>query len=278
MVSLSQARFAALLDIGRPKLASIEEGRARLRFGLYRKAWQQWGINARWLATGEGLPVGTSSEGFATVDVPPEALFSKAFAEYCARNPQPFPIGKPIDQRRFSSALLRMIREMEALGEADEKTREELLALPEMRKAMGALANRLSAAIGERDFGKVVHSVDDQKRSGEGESCSLSEQLELRVKNEREENTSENMVDVSNSQCEESGMSKDTWHSLRERVRVLTKRYGAKTALALHLRVSRQMVNRWLEEEGSEPSASKTLDLLDWVRETETQIKKAAKA
>jgi transcriptional regulator with XRE-family HTH domain len=273
MFALSQAKFALSLGIGRPKLAAIEEGRARLRFGVYLEAWRNWGLNARWLASGDGLPIGPSSEGFATAGISPEALFSRAFAEYCAANPAPPSEHAPLNEGRFQSALLRMMREIQTLANADESARDRLLETPGVREALAALANHVSSAIGAHlmvgtegfcltnytNFGPSVPVV------GRIENQAVRNKM-LQTENRAQGKDFEE-IGLTSPLNEDSLAPMPTtipdWQTLREMIAQITQKQGSRKKLMEDFRVSKQTASAWLNGT-REPDADTTIALIRW--------------
>lgn len=83
--ALSRAAFARELGVDSSLVTNIELGRSPVRYDFSERLYKRFVVNRRWLATGEPPVVFRVNFYGYDARIPPQTLFSKAYAEHLAR-------------------------------------------------------------------------------------------------------------------------------------------------------------------------------------------------
>jgi transcriptional regulator with XRE-family HTH domain len=83
-LQIPRAKFAVAIGFGSERIASIEAGRAPLRYEVFQAVSHRYQLSPYWLAEGAGSPKhgGAFDETRLAKEVHPRALFSEAYAKF----------------------------------------------------------------------------------------------------------------------------------------------------------------------------------------------------
>lgn len=266
LLGLSRPAFAERIGIPRSRLASFEENRAPLRWGVFRAAALAFGLSARWLATGEGHPLAPMRAGWHKRDIPLRALFLTAFAIN-----RPFLLpdkaeAQHLDAQAFVRALSAVNSCMDLLALVDTATRERLLADPTVAAYLAALSTKVAVAENQ-GRGKEVNAPGEVGDfAGDEMHHRPDEESEPASENERKGLTSPLIGDYIHP------MPTDipNWKTLAERLGALLSKMGSRQKLMSDFSVTKQTVSAWLNGK-RKPDAETTILLLRWVEKGGTK-------
>jgi transcriptional regulator with XRE-family HTH domain len=255
----SQAAFADRIGCLRSALECYEESRAPLTWGVFLAIHDAFGLDAHWLATGEGMPTGFGRSPELPEFIPADTLFSTAFARHrVALSSSP----AACEPTRIKDDIETLLNNLSTLAATDEETRSLALEDPLVVKHAGDLYKLLGGWLV-----RVSELVAERARAGNGFAApqriiSSVETHSGSSDNFERSNGKSHRFDRSDG-LDENGIPTDL-DTLLSEVREKASAPGAKAALAKILGVPQQRLSQWLGNNGK-PSGKQTLALLRWV-------------
>jgi hypothetical protein len=262
-------------------LYSYESARSQLNYGAAYKVVMAFGLNPKWLATGNGnlsLPISIPSP--KELGVGTRALFSKIYDKHVAkpvaaatkewksRSP-PEPISLRInaaDPRNRLTAEAKMVDWIKRL----------ILCLPDERLEPflnfiyleGTKLYRTWPADTKQAIEKRAEAMDRARLAMEASKNFLVGEQTAALKKFDQQYS---LTDAATS--DRSDGVKSEWLKLKNRIQEATADAGSKSKLADFLRVDLTQLSKWLTDSDSarEPGADYTLQLLKWVEQQERQ-------
>jgi len=258
--------FAKRVGLSKERLASYEYARAPIRHDVGVAICDQFNIRPAWLATGRRPrhPY-IALIGVEELKLGPRALFSELFEAAARKHPllyetdqHKFPyLGSP-DGRASACWMVECAVE-KALCSVSPGDVEELSSL--LEAAVNRISSRFSKIPAE-EASLIEEYVERHKDKSSDDARALfqvfhPEQLE-KPNSLTGYTSSASVAPAMNEQIK-------TWSELRERLRALTGKRGAKAALTRHCEVTNSAVSEWLRGL-SMPNADLTIrKLLPWV-------------
>jgi len=86
LLEIPRSRFAASIGYGTERIASVEAGRAPVRYEVFRAASKRYELSPQWLATGAGSPKswGPFDDSAFAQNILPRALFTAVYDRFIA--------------------------------------------------------------------------------------------------------------------------------------------------------------------------------------------------
>lgn len=255
---LTQAEFAAQIEITRPRLASYEECRVSLRFDLALRICRQFIISEKWLATGEGdvrLLMDLATD-HSINKIRPDLSFGQAYDEILGkRYEQAFKEqGGNIRIQIHSGEGMPFIKNLFLLI---VERWCSLLNPDEIPAFLMQLINIGIEIVRARvQTGKLPKLLRLDAEGGGAYLAGVEEELPRMAKKDLVDNSLK-----SNNMAVKSQIQK-----LIEKVNRKASRPGAKAELAKELDVAPARVSEWLSGK-KEPGGEYALRLLDWVEQ-----------
>ncbi len=286
---LNRIAFAIECMVDSEVLSRVENFRAPMRIGVFRKVAARFPLNPRWLATGEGprsFPVDVPR--LADLGVAPEDLFSKVYQSKIspilgieAGAESAVDVIETSTEEVFAAtprgryAAATRLREDLNFWISRVPDNELTRFVQEARAAMSDLLDRYSAASSEEvtsRFRLLEQLQDEAVFRGElfqSGSERLSYGLALRGVQRFGRASDLRLTEQAEKLIYEPVPAK-LLQGLLQRLRKATAARGMKLELAKWMKVHPQCITDWLTER-KEPSGETTLRLLRWVTQREQQ-------
>lgn len=266
----TRPQFGSRAGIDEEMLARYERELVPVR---YCDAWTinwSFGLNAEWLATGDGMMSSNARIPLAeALGIPEKAKFSDAWSSKLSSG-----------WRTISGSLAPG-----ELGESIDRSFARIHGYQRrvaMERVLASLIEDVSDCATDEQFAAVFReAVSRATEMLEAVSQSSKEYFDRclfldaeRAKHQMAEINLDSLgLPLFNSGVLPSQTDSPHWAVLLERIRNVTQRSGSKVALAAALGVTKSAVSQWLAGR-AQPSAEKTLRMLNWVAAEEAKNKK----
>jgi transcriptional regulator with XRE-family HTH domain len=239
-LQIARAKFAVAIGFGSERIASIEAGRAPLRYEVFEAVSRRYQLSPYWLAEGAGSPkhYGGFDESQLATEAHPRALFSAVYDKF---------IGGGLKERQIQSLkkwqdIQTELSKFDAFLEltmGDDVVRDRYRPVVEKQlKAIEALLTKSRADL------RLRRAVRSKLQGGEN-------------------NLLTNVTD-----CGKCDPVKPPMANLLDRLNKATSQHGMKSKLAKVMGVPLANVSQWLSAV-REPGGETTLRLLHWVEQQE---------
>jgi transcriptional regulator with XRE-family HTH domain len=241
-LQIPRARFAVAIGFGSERIASIEAGRAPLRYEVFQAVSRRYQLSPYWLAEAIGSPKhgGAFDDTRLAKEVHPRALFSEVYDRFIGGGLKKAQVRSLEMWQKIKLGLSKWDAFLElTMGDALVRERYGPIVV-EQAQAIESLLAKMRADLSFRQAVRSKLPKQENKLLTETESAAKFPPVKLQLKN------------------------------LRTELNRLTEESGKKTELAGFLGAPLASVSRWLSGE-REPGGETTLKMLRWVQEQESQ-------
>ncbi len=281
-MNLSQVAFARRAGLDATQLASYEHGRARLNYFTAWKILTAFKVSPTIFTTGDRswlqIAIPSPEEVGAGPRTPFSEIYNKKLAAIVAQAVEELRFQKPPKRLRLHVTAQSPFGRLMAEAKLVNWIKRHILCLPDshLEEWINEVYNRgnnlTDSYVADPDpvFKRRLDEMEHARAQIEANKSSLATAAQS-----QEENLSQALLDNKKIASNTCGVKTEdqailSLPALLKAVRARVKERGQKTALANHLKVSRQAVDQWLSGD-AKPSADLTFALLNWVEQQKRQ-------